>query len=109
MIQSRYKYEFRVFRSDYNLNYDIASIYKDHEGQVFMAQPVEYKELPKGRLCNDNMLQLDADAASNLMDQLWIAGIRPSKRIVEPQNTDHLNNEINWHRDVIDHLIKRKP
>jgi hypothetical protein len=41
------------------------------------------------------------------MDDLWNAGVRPSKRLHEQTPLDHIQKEVTWNRDVIDHLIKR--
>lgn len=101
-----YQYEFRVHVSDYDLNFDILCRHQ-HDGKNCLAQPVEFKVLEPDTVFPPPMLHLDNDAASSLMDALWIAGIRPSQRIIEPQNIDHMNNEIQWLRDTADHLMKK--
>ncbi len=75
------------------------------EGVARLAQEVVFKE--KEGVYPPPMLTFQDGEATMLMDQLWIAGIRPSKRIVEPQNTDHMNGEIKWLRETADHLMKK--
>ena len=98
---------FMVRNNDFGFNLEVHHVIKSSEG-TWAAQPVEFIELEKNTAMSEPMLTFQDGDATLLMDQLWIAGIRPSKRIIEPQNTDHLNKEITWLRDVADHLMKRK-
>ena len=91
---------------DFQDGYQFAYItYSDHKRMV--AEPLTLVEAepmiaqPTFRLSNDAMTQL--------MNDMWIAGIRPSEKIIEPMNRDHYTGEINWLRDIADHLMKRTP
>ena len=98
---------FHIRRHDYDLSFELHFANRTRD-ELWVAQPVELKILGQDEPMSPPMLRLDDGDATKLMDELWIAGIRPSKRIIEPQNTDHLNNEISWLRGVVDHLMKRK-
>ena len=100
------KLQFRKF--DYGrMGYEF--VYMDYsDNNRMVAEPVTLKELPSHLIITEPTFALSEEDVFHLMDSLWIAGVRPSKRIVEPQNIDHMNGEISWLRGVADHLMKRK-
>jgi len=75
--------------------------------QTFYAKPIEMGTLPKGYVVPGPMMQLDDNASQQLMDQLWLMGVRPRPGLRDPLNTEHLDGEIDWLRGVADHLMKR--
>lgn len=79
--------------------------YRDIDG-IQAAQPVEFKKNKPGEY-SEPFLRLSDDTAQVLIDQLWIAGLRPSGKLIEPRNLDHMEGEVSWLRDVADHLMKR--
>ncbi len=104
--------QFVVVRSNFDLNLEIhcrQRIGPDlSQGQYAVAKTVIFeKQDAGGCMVHEPMIRVDRGDAESLMDELWIAGIRPSKRIIEPQNTDHMNGEIDWLRGVADYLMKR--
>ena len=91
---------------DYQDGFEFAYIaYSDYKRMV--AEPLTLVEA--GPTITQPTFRLSSEAATELMDALWIAGIRPSEKIIEPMNRDHYNGEINWLRGVADHLMKRTP
>ena len=79
--------------------------YSDHKRMV--AEPLTMKEFPDSSIIQQPTFRLGSDAMTELMNEMWIAGIRPSEKIIEPMNRDHYNGEIDWLRGVADHLMKR--
>jgi hypothetical protein len=51
------------------------------------------------------MVQLRTEEIQVLMDDLWIAGVRPSKRLLEEVPMDHLKGEVEWTRKIIERLL----
>jgi len=93
---------------EYEDGYQFAYIaYSDFKRMV--AEPLTLKEIPAGHAIEQPTFRLSSDAMTQLMNDMWIAGIRPSEKIIEPMNRDHYNGEINWLRGVADHLMKRTP
>ena len=93
---------------DFQDSFDLAYItYSDFKRMV--AEPLTLKEIPGGHIIEQPTFRLSSDAMTQLMNDMWIAGIRPSEKIIEPMSRDHYNGEINWLRGVADHLMKRTP
>ena len=91
---------------DYQDGFEFAFItYSDYKRMV--AEPLTLKEVPPGKLIEQPTFRLSSDAMTELMNNMWSAGIRPSEKIIEPMNRDHYNGEIDWLRGVADHLMKR--
>ena len=80
---------------------------KDLDGNASIAQPVVFKTLERGCIVTTPLLTLEEDACQVLMNELWIAGIRPSKRLSDPEGSAHLKDEITWLRGTADHLMKK--
>ena len=76
-------------------------------GKRMVAEPLTLKEVPPSKMIEQPTFYLKEDAMIQLMNDLWIAGIRPSERIIEPMNREYMNNEINWLRETADHLMKK--
>ncbi len=51
------------------------------------------------------MAHLRIEEVQVLMDDLWIAGVRPSKRLLDEVPLDHLKGEVDWNRKIIEHLL----
>jgi hypothetical protein len=99
--------QFAVDKIEWGLDgYEVRFRVKDRDCPNMLAQPVEMKEQDKHML-SDPMMKLTEEGCMSLMDELWIVGIRPSERIIEPQNRDHMNGEIKWLRETADHLMKK--
>ena len=95
-------------RRDFNQSWDFAYTYIDQlERKRLVAEPLTMKEVPMGGVIDQPTFSLSEGDVHALMDNMWTYGIRPSKRIIEPQNIDHMNNEIKWLRDTADHLMKK--
>ena len=89
---------------EYQDGYQFAYIdYSDMKRMV--AEPLTLVEA--GAVITQPTFRLGKDAMTQLMNDMWVAGIRPSEKIIEPMNRDHYNGEINWLRGVADHLMKR--
>lgn len=107
MKEHQYRPKLIMEVRDWNRSYEFAYTYIDQSiRKRVVAEPLTIKEVPAGDIIEPTF-SLNEEDVHALMDNMWIAGIRPSKRIIEPQNTDHMNNEISWLRDVADHLMKR--
>ena len=95
-------------RRDFNMSYDFAYMEIDQLiRKKMVAEPLTLKEIPAGHMIEQPTFSLNEDDVQALMDNMWTSGIRPSKRIIEPQNIDHMNNEISWLRETADHLMKK--
>ena len=98
--------QFLVERSHWGLDgYELRFRVKD-EHRVIIPKEVEFEEYNRDHLIGP-FLKLDESGVQSLMNELWIAGIRPSNKLVEPQNLDHMNGEIKWLRETADHLMKK--
>jgi hypothetical protein len=98
--------QFAVNRIEWGLDgYEIRFRRKAHD-VVHMPKPVEFVEYKPNTIA-DPLMTISEEGAQSLINELWIAGIRPSERIIEPQNRDHMNGEIKWLRETADHLMKK--
>lgn len=98
---------FFIARTDLGQHYRFLYGIKE-DGQLKYAEPITFKLRDLNELIDpEPMMRLQEEEVTQLMDQLWIAGIRPSRAIVEPQNVDHMNSEISWLRETADHLMKK--
>ncbi len=51
------------------------------------------------------MCSIDEGQVQVLMDDLWKAGVRPSKRLMEQTTVQHMEEEVAWNRKVIERLL----
>ena len=101
------KPEFYFQRNMAHYEFELRLLDRREDG-LYVAQPAILKQTDRNSaVYPEPMLTMDEEASTLLMNELWRAGIRPSKAIVEPTHTSHLDGEINWLRDVADHLMKR--
>ena len=80
---------------------------RDYEGEVSIAQPAVMERVKTGHLLTAPLLTLDEDTCQMLMNELFIAGIRPSKSLSDPEGSSHMKDEIGWLRETADHLMKK--
>jgi hypothetical protein len=96
---------FLVEKRDFGMCFDICMAQKVN-GERFVVAPVEL--VKHDNTFHDPMIRTDEMGVNRLMDALWLAGVRPSKGIVEPANEKRMDEEVLWLRGVADHLMKRK-
>ncbi len=68
------------------------------------AKPIVVEENSDEDFLNP-MAHLRIEEVQLLMDDLWIAGVRPSKRLLEEVPLDHLKGEVDWNRKIIERLL----
>jgi len=98
--------QFLITPEDFGFKYTLHIRDKIRDDMILIPKSIEWEE-SKTPIRSEPIITFEQGEMSMLMDQLWIVGIRPSKRIIEPQNIDHMNSEISWLRSVVDHLMKR--
>lgn len=99
---------FVVDRQPWSFDYRIG--FGRREGHDFyVAKPAELALVDKGQLHegHDYLLTLRDESVALLMDQLWIAGVRPSKALIEKTSEARLDSEVKWLRETADHLMKK--
>lgn len=74
--------------------------------QRFCVKDMILQETP-GHLAVDPLCWLGEDEVQTLMDDLWTAGVRPSKALIDKVDHKHLQGEIGWLREKVDFLIER--
>lgn len=77
-------------------------------GGFSMAQPVEYLESEDGAIPRA-FIVLPPDAAQQLMDELWLCGIRPSEGSGSAGQAAAMQSHLNDMRTVAFHALKVKP
>ena len=98
--------QFLVERSHWGLDgYELRFRVKD-EHRILIPKEVEFEEHERNQLVS-SFLKLDESGIQSLINELWIAGIRPSNKLVEPQNNEYIKGEIKWLRETADHLMKK--
>jgi hypothetical protein len=92
-------FEFNLFFVQYGVN---------NEGKKIMytAEPLVLEE-HENHVASMPIASLDDGGAQELMNDLWGCGVRPSDRLIDKTSMKHVEKEVEWHREVIDHLIKR--
>jgi hypothetical protein len=86
--------------------YDLRYGLDEGDGTLSVAQPVVLEKVKRGMLV-EPMLTLDEDACQMLMNELYIAGIRPSKNLVGQDSPSVVREEVGWLRETVDHLLKK--
>jgi len=82
---------------------------KDFEGELSIAKPMVLESIPEGSsISHSPLMILDEDSCTTLMNELWVAGIRPTKRLSDPEGSAHIKEEVSWLRGTIDHILKVK-
>jgi hypothetical protein len=90
----------------YGFEFHLAEQRYEPEKKILIAKPLEFEE-HSHVVASEPAFHLDEDVTQSLFDELWALGVRPSKRLHEATPMDHIQGEVKWTRDVIDHLIKR--
>ena len=110
MIDHRFdRQRFLVSNTDYGECYELHhAVRGEPRTKTMQAEPATFVERELAHaLPNEPFLKLNKDGCIDLINQLWLAGIRPSKEIREPIEHDHLESEIKWLRGTADHLMKK--
>ena len=94
-----------ISREDYGFNFSLR-MRQGEKGNYQVPKPLEMEEL-KPNTFVDPIMDLTEEDVHQMMDQLWIAGIRPSKNLAERDNIGHRDSEIEWLRETADHLMKK--
>ena len=50
---------------------------------------------------------LSYETIQRIMNDLWVAGIRPDEGLVEPRNLEHLEKEIDWLRSTFTAMLAK--
>ena len=80
---------------------------EDSNSHLLVAKSITFEQIEKGMAVHTPMLELEHDDCVKLMNELWVAGIRPSKGLMEPQATHSVDGEVAWLRGTVDHLMKK--
>jgi hypothetical protein len=92
-------FEFLLFYAEYSVD-------QNGTKSISMAEKPDMST-HQSHLIAQPFLSLDDAGAQELLDDLWGCGIRPSERLRDQTSIKHIQEEVVWHREVIDHLIKR--
>jgi hypothetical protein len=66
------------------------------------VKEIVYADLDTTALPNDNIgFTLDNDAARRLMDDLWLAGVRPSKELHGSTDKEDIKNHLDDMRKIV--------
>jgi hypothetical protein len=74
----------------------------------FYAEPIVVEKIEDEFFALPAMARLRIEEVQLLMDDLWIAGVRPSKRLIDEVPLDHLKGEVDWNRKIIERLLPVK-
>jgi len=80
---------------------------KDEHNVVSVAQPLILEPNESGNIVTP-LMTMDEDMAQRLINELWIAGCRPSKPLRDPHNSEHLEGEIGYLRGTLDKFVNHK-
>jgi hypothetical protein len=70
------------------------------------VQPLTLKEHEEGML-TESFAKVSEESLQNLMDDLWIGGLRPSDRLRKEQPAEFMREQVEWDRGMIETLVKK--
>jgi hypothetical protein len=72
-------------------------------------KPIEFEDepIPATWLPGADIAMEDSEI-QQMMDDLWVAGMRPSKRLFEQTPLDHMEEEVRWTRGIIERLLPKQ-
>ena len=98
-----------VFRIDRDFAYNGFSLYHYIDDSTYgrkVAVAMKMEDASRSVIL-PRLAVLDDDQAQTIMNDLWLAGVRPGEGLVEPRNSKHMDEEIDWLRSKVDFLIER--
>jgi hypothetical protein len=78
---------------------------EDGGGKLHIGKPVLFEEVPREEIC-DPTLKLTDEQANKLINDLWVAGYRPSSGVSSTGQIEATNKHLNDMRRIVESKLK---